>query len=545
VVPLQATVIDATHITVPGQITGSYSGGGQLWPDNQRITNGVQIQQIINFANAAGVAIQAGTIDLAYTLPIYPVRSVSCASALQICLKPQPDAATWIDYTTTPPTFNCRARANLAAVSLPYGDGIKHTTSQITPRYDLQPPSVVLQYQKISTTDSGSLADNGVDAYPLGSDGRAVGSMVVAIDLRGAAARAVSIVVEADALPNLPSGDAPSLAWWTQKKSQLGAVTSLSMISGSLTVKDDNHNDLTSTWASQIPNEYKKGEILSWMGLQLVWVTIAAKFKYYEKDSALRSKLSVSEHDISVRVKLTNSPAGQKLYSALESLDPGESAPAGLAQQIYNTLQVLQYEGSHVIVDPGLSTTSALINTGNKLEITGGAAAWATMDATIQTVDYDLFNSKCEIGFGPAKHIAPGDLEELLQFWRFRTVYDNPNLRISGRETQSQGGQLGGDTAAENTSHGNPLPNFVRVQAGVDDTTTVVQQDANERAISLFVVQADNTQKPSTSAVFIALDDLEPDGTKREASFQWLAFKDSSDCSVKKALFLMTTPEPG
>jgi len=61
-----------------------------------------------------------GTIDPALYVPFYPIRAMRCAEAIKIALRVHPDCACEIDYTTTPPTFNIRKRANLIAVTLPY-----------------------------------------------------------------------------------------------------------------------------------------------------------------------------------------------------------------------------------------------------------------------------------------------------------------------------------------------------------------------------------------------------------------------------------------
>ena len=142
------------------------------WP-YQALNVGAQAAEIINYAiNSGGVNLQVGTIDPVVPVPAYPVRGIKCLAALEICAKPIADGLMWIDPTTTPPTFNWRQRANLAAKSLPYsgwvdgsatfhtgmvplaGAATVHESSDITPRPDLIPDAVVLQYQK-------TIQDNG------------------------------------------------------------------------------------------------------------------------------------------------------------------------------------------------------------------------------------------------------------------------------------------------------------------------------------------------------------------------------------------------
>jgi hypothetical protein len=280
------------------------------------------------------------------------------------------------------------------------------------------------------------------------------------------------------------------------------------------------------------------------MGVKVVHATVTAAFTYTEVDGSGRHSQSVSAHQISVRVKLTNSPVGQKLYAATQSADPGELAPAGLAQTIFTSLQTLQYEGTHRIIDPGFKTVSPLVGPKNILQLFGGAIEWGVMDSTIQQVDFDFFSTSADISFGPVKHLSPGDLEELLQFWRWRTVYDNPNLRISGQQSQTQGHQVGGDTATENTTQGNAPFALHTIQSGPPDNTILIQHDAPNAEIRILNVDRHSAPLAGASKIFMSLDDVSPDDVPRVARFRLLRFKDANDgCNPKKCYVMMTDPE--
>ena len=121
-------------------------------PDNHHITTGQAIAEVLNYAiTYGGVNLQVGTIDPGAYVPFYPIRSMRCADALKICLRVHPDCICEIDYTTTPPTFNCRQRSNLTAITLPYKGSATvssptrvrtHLTSEVRPRPDLIPSRV-------------------------------------------------------------------------------------------------------------------------------------------------------------------------------------------------------------------------------------------------------------------------------------------------------------------------------------------------------------------------------------------------------------------
>ncbi len=547
-------VTSTTIFRVLGRLSTSYASGGSMFP-GLALTNGQQIQQIIEWAITCGVAIQVGTIDLGMYLPIYPVRGVTCASAIQICLQPTPDAETWLDYTYSPPKFNCRQRGNLNDIYMPYAGG-GHQSSEIVPRYDLQVPGVVIQYVKTSTNNGLTYTDFGSDVYPALTTGQVPGTLVVPVDLRGGARTDVFQSVTADINLVLTT-----LTWWLRKKPELqkwydpsnhaGGPGNPVLDTGSIVVKTDAGVDITSTWASNYPRELLKGDITGWMfaaGVSAVPVTITAQFKYDELDTDGRKWHSAKEHSVSVRVKLTNSPAGLVTYSALATLDPGESAPPGLAQALYDSLSVLSYEGTHVIMDEAFKTTAAIPGPQFRLNLTGGSADWTAMRATIQGVRIDFFRNTCEITFGPPKHIAPGDLEQLMMFYRWRSVYENPALRLNG-QTSAMSTQIGGDTAAENSTHAKS-PDVVHTTAapapdpgGGSPGTTWIQHDAPNQQIVGYVVDSAAAPVSGQPSFKAALADL-TDATNKDVAFRWFYFKDSkSSCAAKKFKYWGTEPE--
>ncbi|PWU18899.1 MAG: hypothetical protein C5B50_07735 [Verrucomicrobia bacterium] len=523
---------------------------GTTYNPGQLIPTGLQLKLIIDFARTqCGVNLQAGTIDIPWQMGFYPVRAAMCSSAIQICLKPVPDAVTWIDYTTTPPTFNCRQRANLSDLTLPYADGATHQSSDITPRPDLQVPVVGLQYQKTNNVSGTVWTDFFTDQYPVGASLLQPRALVCPIDLRGAKETRVSVTVTSAEL------DPTSLTWWKLKKQELNAPTllALTLVDGSVKVTAEDGSDLTSTWASTIPYEHLKGEVCSWMedglGNPIVSqrVTISAKFTYEEYDPNNR-KLHVVDatnpHSLSVRVKLTNSAPPSEIYSAVEFSDPGETAPAGLAQYIYTSLAQLQHEGRHVITErsaDGSSAVSTIIGPRYRLNLTGGDASWTAMKAVIQQVHIDFFRGRTEVAFGPAKHLAPGDLEELLQLWRFRLVYDNPALRTDGN-VSSNVAQLGGDTMAENTTHANVQPSLHSTTYDQTDETggtTFVQHDAKAEKVLLNRQDDSGTAITAAGSVTMTLSHAE----QQAVALQRIHYTDAQDGSAKRAIVLHGPPQ--
>ena len=550
---------NALQVTIPAQISpATYTGGAVLYANSQLQTNGQQILEIISFAQAAGVKIQPGAIglvDMNWELPIYPVRGVMCASAIQICLKATPDAVHWIDYTTNPPTFNCHQRPSLPTITMPFADGLKHVSSEIVPRFDLQPVKVVLQYQRTDTVNgqpvSSSVTDSAdASGSPAASVAPAVRAMVVPIDLRGAVASELSVAITSVAIPSsaVQNQTVPNNSWWTQKHHALGDtdITNLAFVPGTLKVVDDAGNDYSATWQNLFPNEHQDGEIATWMKKQCLTVTVSGQFTYGQQDAKSRPVAAIGAnkpHTVHVRVKLTNSGPGRVTYQTLASYASGETAPVGLAQNIFTALSVLQWEGSHTVVDDGFDTTSTIPGPQNVLNLAGGNVAWASMNAVVQRVSLDIFRHTCELTFGPVKHLAPGDLEELLQFWRYRTVFDNPALRIGGSGTDGKP-QLGGQPAKENTEHANPAEQLKTLQAPSTHSDTFVQFDAAKQLIVIKVVDDAGNIVSTAPYVRIGLGDAfssdAPPAPKNLFIQEWTVCL--ADGTQKRALFLSSGP---
>jgi hypothetical protein len=89
-----------------------------------KLTTGQQILAALDwclapFINASAPApFQIGRITPGVDVPIDEVRDITCAEVIHKMLRWSPDAVAYFDYTTTPPTFNCLRRADMATVSL-------------------------------------------------------------------------------------------------------------------------------------------------------------------------------------------------------------------------------------------------------------------------------------------------------------------------------------------------------------------------------------------------------------------------------------------
>lgn len=89
-----------------------------------KINTGQQIIEALNWAlrpfilGSVPPPFQIGAVTPVVDVPIDEVRDITCAEVIHKMLRWSPDAVTWFDYTTTPPTFNCKRRADMTTVNL-------------------------------------------------------------------------------------------------------------------------------------------------------------------------------------------------------------------------------------------------------------------------------------------------------------------------------------------------------------------------------------------------------------------------------------------
>jgi hypothetical protein len=115
---------------------------------------------------------------------------------------------------------------------------------------------------------------------------------------------------------------------------------------------------------------------------------------------------------VTVNVIASRLAPGETTYTYLNVEEAAEPLPSGLAAEIYAALSVLQYEGT--IKNTQIEVPSD-IGLGKNLNLTGGATAWASMNAQIQGITEDVEAGETEIIIGPAKHLGGDDLLEQLR----------------------------------------------------------------------------------------------------------------------------------
>ena len=103
------------------------------------------IEGIIDRAIDYGVNWQRGTVSSYFAIPAITLNQMSVAQALAETVRLVPDAMTWIDYSTTPPTINVTRRGSATTRSLALGtDDI--VSYEVNPVLQLKVDQVVIPY---------------------------------------------------------------------------------------------------------------------------------------------------------------------------------------------------------------------------------------------------------------------------------------------------------------------------------------------------------------------------------------------------------------
>lgn len=518
-----------------------------------------QIEEIVNFAQTTvGLPIQIGAVDPAWNLPVYAVKGITCAEAIIQVLRSIPDAVTFFDYTTTPPTLHVKQRANLSSVSLPWLEksvtGQAHASTEIEERPDLRVPQVVVYYRSVTSVDGENFTSFSADVYPPLSNGLVLRGLVIPVDLRGTSSTTLS-----GSLTTVAVNPTVTSFWQKFKPDLAGAdISSLSLVSTTIgsgqydiTIKDDAGSDVS---IGTYPNKLVSGTVASWMSVTVKEVTVTGFLKYTKRktDDAGSNyyDLTTQEaHKVTVRMRLTNAPAGETPYSAVSSVETGEPALTGVAQNIYEACQTLEYEGRHVVQQRDVSLYGGSSNQPPgpqfTLNLTGGKAAWATMATAVYETEIDYYNGRTTWSFGPHLGLDAREFYDLLTAWSRRQKFENPNVRNSGKDAGANSGELGAETEKENTEDGVADTSLTTALSAVSGSggsarRVAIQHDAPNGAILVKTIKPDGTRDTATPYVNLRNADL---GGSREAKWREYTVCEEDTGGTKKIRIPSSAPE--
>jgi hypothetical protein len=424
---------------------------------------GAQITAVAQYAIEQAAPFQLGTIDIPIVPYVTEITDQTCAQIIIDQLRWAPDAVAWFDYTTNPPTFHCRQKTNLAAVTLRLGPDHLPTIADegvtIAARPDLQIPAVALRYERTDTKDGAEYLALGEDVAPAGATGRELNALSQTISLAGFNVTTLSASVLCETI------DTTSVEWWKRviPRLQDDRIKNLTLVAssvGRVLQGSRTPGNPAGTPSSAYPRMLVEGQLVDWMrdatDQQLDWEQeeLSAQFTFdLDVDSTSGVKLEkVRKLRIPVHLVSTNAPLGVSSYTVTDTAEQGEAQPVGLAQYLYNALSELEFEGS---VNTTERECSGYIGPGQTLNLANTAiAAHASMRARVQSVDEDIDRGQTRISFGPTPALSISAILELLRASRHRRRWTRTSVQSDGELAGNATAKLGEATANNNTIPG-------------------------------------------------------------------------------------------
>ncbi len=428
------------------------------------VKTGAQIIDALNVAILAGAPIQIGTIDPNMAIPSEAARDLSCAEVIRRMLRWHPDCVAWWDYATTKtvggvtspcPTIHIRQRANLTSVSFSV-TGAPASGLDIAARPELVPPVVVLNYEQVNHLNDQDQRTLTVDKYPTDVSPMQPGAVVMTINLQGekttymrqylktAEIKVNNLPWWQERLPWLNDVNISNLDYAANPGDPAGNIDSSSN-AGTLTaiipdggVDGDAANDGTdkanasSAGGTVFPNFLVEGDIPNWItgNAQMILASLQINYDVAMGHDANGNPVIEQHRNETIFVKVLSTDLITGWYNQLSDVYIGEPVPENLAQNYYQALAQLQYEGSWEITEEECGTTSEAY-LGRGLNLTGGLAEWSTMNATIFETMEDLANGMTRLQFGPVAYLSAKEWIAWYRVNRWREIGDR-QARVNG-----------------------------------------------------------------------------------------------------------------
>ncbi len=397
------------------------SATGTRWSATQ------QISDAVSWAISRGVDLQIGTISTTAQLPLDERDNVTCADVIQAMLRWLPTLNVWIDYSTSPPTFNCVSRASLSSVSKALTDG---SNIGIRARYDLQVPGVSITYEKTHSEGNNTWVTTEEDT--AGNTG-ALETVFMTFDLEGSRRTYMSARIEVDEFPVPLINKAflkkmyPALSELPDEKLFINSVS-----------RDGVENyprflvkGMIPDWLTSVNTE---DETLTWD----ISYDLGEGFDIFD---------SVENQKIQVPVVATDGLTSS--YKRTASFDSGENTPTGVATAIYNSWSVLHFEGQFTYEQ---DECDLIISPGSLFNLSSGRTEWATMDAAVQTLTEQFDEGRTIVQFGPPKRIEADSLVALFRALRTRRFAWSSNQKTSSENDSDGQVEIGGSLPGINTT---------------------------------------------------------------------------------------------
>lgn len=423
-----------TTLTVSRALLGQADNGTPMH-------SGQILADIVARASGQGAMLSAGTISP--SLPIAPTEVVdtSCDAAFRRILGYHPDHVAYIAGTA----MHVRPSGALPVVSVDPCEAVV----EIDPEDAEMPGGVVIVYERTHTYDGEERVERIVDS--AGSAGGWPPPIRMTIPLRGSATTTKSQVIETRRIPPADDLDSETAKrFFSSLVPDLSGAASIDLRIRDLSVRfadawqddlneqgqlRDSHQrqDSSQEDIGDYPRQLLSGEIQPWMpsAIRQYDAIVHAKVYYRGSDPEIRAYVGEGV-EISEPITVTN--ALPRTYRATDSVESGETPPAGLAAAYWAEIAQPRTSGS---ASGALAPSSLLLRPGARATVDGRMAT----PQPVREASYDMLQTTYQARWGPSDYRDPKSVVDLA-----RAAQRNPPT-WRRTEERTQGAALGGSAA--------------------------------------------------------------------------------------------------
>jgi hypothetical protein len=447
--------------------------------ENDPVACGYVIKEALDYAIGLGAPFTYNTSDLSNLSAKPPPDEqvdLACSEVIRKMLRWIPDTVAWFDYAPATPVLRFTRRGAATAVQFDCTAGDPAEEIDISGRHDLQKEGVIISYERIDEIDGERIPALQQDIYPEGTTpGFNTASLTINIPGSSLATQSTEVYVlagtAAATLKNVLIDMRPELA---------GAVW------------EDGHPYLGD--GVRLANILVGGSVPRWTGKTYGQCQVVGKASWTDDNGSEHKK-----EEVSATLTLTN--AESKTYTKELYYTPADPYPEGLAQALYNALATLHWQGRFQTIE---EEVTGGIHPGHVLNLAGGLAAWATMRAAIQSVEYSIDDGRTLITFGPPEHLGPQDAIALLNANRTRITLYSGDARTTGKASGGEDIGVGGGTANSSAS-GNPRYSKLVLDDGAETPAKKITIDTSKIAAGkVLVCNEAGTEAEFADLVWIA-----------------------------------------
>lgn len=420
-----------------------------------RISTASMIALAVGYAQGKGALLGFAGASLPGLSPTFSeVQDQMCGEVIRSALRWHPDAVAWFDYTVYPPVLYIASAASLAAKAVALADAPSGAVS-ISPRYDLVCAGVTIIYEAVNSINEVSWTT--VTRDQVGGNG--LQSVVMTVELGGS-----SLTTQIQKL-SISSIDVTAQAFWESLLPWLHQATGVTIenvrLNGVLvTGQSGDASDADGKYAGMALKDFTgaplpapssvsnyvsvltAGQVPHWLENQFSDGVVTCKISYTLLNPDTKAEEAKEKVPFTAKFKMSalNSSPFPQTFEQQSSYTPAEPVPSGIAAAYYAAAAMLHYEGDYELIE---DEVSGAIGVGHRLNVTGGPAEWASMNAIIQSVSEDLATGRTQLRFGPPGHLSVADFIELQRIQRGRSpsyrLQERVDGKYSGAGSQVQG----------------------------------------------------------------------------------------------------------